>query len=58
MTVKLVQQAHDIRQQSAALLARAEKLLTELREITDITTPPKAEEHIPKKHGRIILHIR
>ncbi len=59
MTAKLVQQAHDIRLQSAALLARAEKLLTELREMTYIIPPSKAEEYIPKKHGRrIILELR
>lgn len=58
MNKALVEQAHHIRAQAAALKAQAERLLEDLREFSDITAPPNQEEYIPKKHGRIILHVR
>jgi len=57
MNRQLRTQISEIRRQSAELLERAERLLAELREITDITTPATNQE---KKinDGRIVLHIR
>lgn len=57
MKPALVKQAHDIRMQAAALLARAEQLLVELREITDITPTPQEREQIPPAHARRVIHV-
>lgn len=53
---ELVKQVHHIRNESALLLARAEELLRELREL-DIT-PPKKADKTPEYGSRIVLEFR
>lgn len=58
MTTQLIQQVAEIRSQAAALRERAERLLSELRNLSDITPPPPVEEKISKNGRRIILQLR
>lgn len=57
MKPALVKQVHDIRMQAAALLARAEQLLEDMRGITDITPTPQEREQIPTAHARRVIHV-
>ena len=56
MNALMIRQANKIRQESAQLLERAERLLRELREM-DTTTAPKAEK-TPDYGHRTFLQLR
>lgn len=58
MNAQLRKDIQDVRARAATLLLRTEVLLKELREINNITITSEVDDQIPKKHGRIILHVR